>query len=1109
MNRDPRVMKAAAAALLLALLAAGVLGSWWTLARADRSKRDVLLRQTQMVVKAVNVDRLKALTGTAADLASPDYLQLKNQLADMRSADPQCRFIYLMGRLANGEVFFFVDSEPVGSKDESAAGQIYTEVAAGYRRVFDTQTAAVEGPVSDRWGTWITALVPLADPQTGTMLAVLGMDIDARVWNWDVATAAIWPVVSTLLALLALIPALRRIMPTAHRVTAQVQPEYRLERQPPRIFNLRSYALGFALLWTLIVAGLLWLTSKGASQTAMDLAQMEARSLYQRYLLLLEPAFMTQESHAFKAASTGVHTHSLGLRLSSLENPPDAMETKSLLPIKAGAVEISAVEVSDGQPVLRYLAPLVMQQQCLTCHQDQGYRPGEVCSVASVTVPLQPYLAYGHLNTLVLGLKFLVLYVLGLLGLGLASRNISQQLTRNEQMQTTLREGEARMRAITDSAQDAILMMDHEGHVSYWNPAAERMLGFSAAEAIGRNLHTFIVPSRYHAAHLAAFPVFQQTGHGDVVGKTLDLVACRKDGREISVQLSLSAVHIHHRWHAVGIMRDVTERKLAEQQLLESNCKLEAATTRANEMAFQAELANVAKSEFLANMSHEIRTPMNGVIGMTSLLLDSPLSDEQRKYAETIRLSGESLLGIINDILDFSKIEAGKLDLEVLDFDLSAVLDDFAELLALHAHDKGLEFICAAAPDVPTYLRGDPSRLRQILLNLAGNAVKFTPHGEVAVRASLISATDLAVVVRFTVRDTGIGIPSDKLAFLFDKFTQVDASTARHYGGTGLGLAISKRFVEMMGGEIGVTSSVGHGSEFWFSVRFARPEGPLPATQQASSLQGTHLLIVDDNATNREVLTIQLGAWGVRVAEAPDGPTALLMLARARAAADPFHTVILDMQMPGMDGATLARAIRADPTLQAIRLVLLTSLGQPGPDQSVADLGLSACLTKPARKADLLHSLLTNTPMAKTQAPARTQPLPHWSACRILLAEDNIINQKVALGFLGKLGLHADVVANGAEAISSLAALPYDLVLMDVQMPEMDGLEATRLIRSPHSTARNPHLPIIAMTANAMLNDQQKCLDAGMNDYISKPVTPHSLASAMEKWLPAPHAGNS
>jgi len=645
----------------------------------------------------------------------------------------------------------------------------------------------------------------------------------------------------------------------------------------------------------------------------------------------------------------------------------------------------------------------------------------------------------------------------------------------------------------------SIMITDTGGSIEFVNQKFTELTDYTAEEAIGLNvieLDSGLTPPE-SIADMWATIVKGETWEGDFHNKT-------KDGRLFWEHAVISGLRNEKGTisHYIAVKEDITEKKIIIQQLNEAKEKAEAAT--------------LAKSSFLSTMSHEIRTPMNGVIGMTNLLLDSGLTAEQMGYAEIIHKSGENLLDLINDILDFSKIEAGKLDIELLDFDLRTMLEDTAEILALRAADKGLELICRIDPVVPSYLKGDPGRVRQILTNLIGNAIKFTHEGEVVISTSLASDQGKFATVLFEVRDTGIGISPERLEAVFAPFTQADGSTTRKFGGTGLGLTICKQLAELMGGEIGVSSETGAGSTFWFTVRFEKQlEHNIPDIKSFETLHaditGTRILVVDDNSTNRKLLTILLGLWGCRFDEAADGETGLVLLNEAVSNNDPFHIVLLDQEMPGMDGLELARRIKADLKVASTAMIMITSIGQRGDAVTLEKIGFKGYLAKPVRQSQL-HDCIFLV-LGRKSSVLESQQLPQGivtrytvaeyaeQRVRILLAEDNIINQKVAQNILNKLGYKADVVANGLEAVRALELINYDLVLMDCQMPEMDGFEATKAIRIQSSKVHNHNVPIIAMTANAMKGDREECIEAGMNDYLAKPVKKDELAFVLDKWL--------
>ncbi|NMC13959.1 MAG: response regulator [Chloroflexi bacterium] len=636
--------------------------------------------------------------------------------------------------------------------------------------------------------------------------------------------------------------------------------------------------------------------------------------------------------------------------------------------------------------------------------------------------------------------------------------------------------------ALVKNSPIAVVTIALDNKISSCNPAFETLFGFTLEEVIGKDLDTLIAGKEFQSEAIAYTKTVMK-------GRVIHGIGQRKkkDGSLLDVEIfGVPVIVDGEQVGVLGLYNNITELYRAR---------------------LEAEEADRAKSEFLANMSHEIRTPMNGIIGMIELALGTELTLEQRDYLNTALESADALLALLNDILDFSKIEARRLELETIDFDLRSTVEGVAAMMAQKAYDKNLEMACMLQENIPTKLRGDPGRLRQILINLVSNAIKFTHKGEIVIHVDAVSETENALEVKFFVRDTGIGIPKDRQNAIFKRFTQADGSTTRKYGGTGLGLSISKQLVELMGGEIGVESEPGVGSTFWFSVKFEKQvnwkEQPITSL---SELIGLNVLCIDDNATNRIILTKMISSFGCQVITAASGEEGLELLRRQSNTDNPIKIVFIDMQMPEMDGAQTAKEIFSDKRIAPVKIIMLTSIGQRGDAKFCEEIGCSGYLLKPIRKIDLMETLRAIVGQSKfTQFEKTTNLVTRHSIVDdkstlspILLAEDNPINRKLAVKLLEKTGYKVKTVENGLQAIDAMHKDHYSLVLMDVQMPEMDGFETTHRIREMEGFKGKT--PIIAMTAHAMSGDREKCIEAGMNDYISKPIQPEELFKIIDRW---------
>lgn len=661
--------------------------------------------------------------------------------------------------------------------------------------------------------------------------------------------------------------------------------------------------------------------------------------------------------------------------------------------------------------------------------------------------------------------------------------------------------------SIISSMLHSLIVVDTQLRILTVNPATSELLGYEKEELIGEPLWKLLDREKSPDLEKMRLEDFENAEHKEKAqhpelsdaGLICDAEYRTKDELGIPVKLGISPV-FDKRGNVRGIV-------LVAQDMREIN-RLIADLERSRKAA---DAANRAKSEFLANMSHEIRTPMNGIMGMSELALGTELDPEQREYISTILSSADSLMHILNDILDFSKIEAGKLNLEVMDFDLRETVEDVAVAMAAKTAQKGLELACLVDRDTPVLLSGDPVRLRQILSNLVGNAIKFTPEGDINIRVELKEDRGEEALILFSVTDTGIGIPADKQTSIFEKFVQADGSTTRRYGGTGLGLAISRQLVEMMRGEIGVESVPGQGSRFWFTAVLQKQKDKSYLLEIPREIQGLRVLVVDDNSTNRIVLNSMLQSFGCRPSVVESGMEAIRILKNSAHGGDAFRLVLLDMQMPEMDGIETAHLIKGDPDTDDVQIIVITSVGTGGEASIFKQLGCTDYLVKPIRQSQLFNAITdalfakktANLPkVAMERAPVREMPIKHKAgekAARILLVEDHPVNQKVAVAMMRRSGYAVDVANDGREALDAVFSTPYDIVFMDIQMPVMDGMEATNAIRM-REKERGGHQIIVAMTAHAMAGDREKCLEAGMDDYVSKPIKEPDLLNVIKKW---------
>ncbi len=1091
-------------ATTLAAIIVCILGIWALFEHADRKKRTRFLEEARIIAASVDTNEIVKLAGNADDLTTEHYRKLKEQFIAIREAEPTFRFVYLLGSREDGSAFFFLDSEPKFSEDYSPPGSNYDESSTLFTRASDTKTGLIEGPLKDDWGTWISASVPIFAPSSSRAIAILGIDRDASQWRWTVAEDIAFPaafIFAFTIGLLAIIIARGRAKVTVKPILRKFLPLL-------TVFLLAIFSIFGYLLHSQYHAFLDQKTS-GTSKSVVE--QYQNSLILQSDGLSMILQLMTKDEETRKAVAAGDRDQLLSrwqLLYRDLWNEKKIHQLLFMDPQRKCIARMHKPE-RYGDTVKTYTSRDAIHAQELRC----GI---ELDNIGVVQLTVVAPIFEGKKVTGYAQVKNNVENNLDFIHKQNPKVDFAIFINKNRLKRTDLEKNfELRNRQVHwDRLPDTVMIYSSKSILpTAFTDFPKEQSTAAFFQQLSRKPIT--VEGRSYQTHVEPFTDASDSEIGsmlilnDITDLKADLSRDVTLGSTFGVMIfiiMLALLFITLRRTDAGIMAQ-------QSNLAESYLQLERATAQTKELATRAEMANIAKSEFLANMSHEIRTPMNGIIGMTGLLLDTPLAKEQRHYAELVKGSADSLLSIIDDILDFSKIEAGKLDLVSEPFSLGSLLDELTDAMAPRGHEKSIELFSQISSDVPTNLLGDAGRLRQILTNLLGNAIKFTHQGNISIvvtREKNTPSEDPSLCqLRFKVKDTGIGIPQDKIDSLFHQFTQVDASNTRQYGGTGLGLAISKQLAEMMRGTIGVESELGIGSEFWFTAQF----GILPTEieqieDHAYDLAGLRALIVDGNATNGETLLKLLDSWQVQAQAVNDADAGLVALERSVAENMPFDFVIVDRYMPSMDGEEFCQRVKAQPSLARIEVILLSPVDNSDDADRLRGLGIAAYTTTPVQSQHLrkiLHQILgriSPSPSVPVHEKNKLR-LPDFSSrnLRILLAEDNLTNQQVAVGMLKKMGISAITVLNGREALEALDASLFDLVLMDLQMPVMGGIEATMEIRHSCKILENRTIPILAMTAHAMQSDKIKCFDAGMNDHISKPVSPKILAEMLEKWL--------